>query len=82
MGQTVFKVDVIPEGDSRAGGLAITTLNPKARVFGDSAVVTGRGVSKIGEKGELRFTVVFAKRESRWQMVAAHLSLSFAFVRA
>jgi len=74
MGSTVFKVDVIPEGDRKAGGLRINASNLKARVFGDSAVVTGRGVSKVGEQGELRFTVVFAKRNQGWQMVAAHLS--------
>jgi ketosteroid isomerase-like protein len=37
-------------------------------------VVTARGVQKFGEKRELRFTVVYAKRNDRWQMVAAHLS--------
>ena len=72
-GNTVFKVDVIPEEGSQ-GGLGITASNVKARVFGDAAVVTARGVSKRGEKGELRFTVVFAKRDNRWQMVAGHLS--------
>jgi hypothetical protein len=72
-GNTVFKVDVIPEEGSQ-GGLAITTSHVKARIFGDTAVVTARGVSKKGEKGELRFTVVFAKRDNRWQMVAGHLS--------
>lgn len=73
MGQTVFKVDVIPEEGSQSG-LAISASNLKARIFGDTAVVTAHGVSKKGEKGELRFTVVFAKRNNRWQMVAAHLS--------
>lgn len=72
-GQTVFKVDVIPEEGSPSG-LAISASNLKARVFGDTAVVTANGVSKKGEKGELRFTVVFAKRNNRWQMVAGHLS--------
>ena len=72
-GNTVVKADVIPEEGSQSG-LAIATSNVKARVFGDAAVVTARGVSKKGEKGELRFTVVFAKRDNRWQMVAGHLS--------
>lgn len=74
MGHTVFKVDVIPEEGSTSG-LAISASNMKARVFGDTAVVTAAGVSKKGEKGELRFTVVFAKRDNRWQMVAGHLSI-------
>jgi ketosteroid isomerase-like protein len=73
-GQTVFKVDVIPEEGSQSGGLAINTSNLKVRVFGDTAVVTAHGVQKAGEKRELRFTVVFAKRDNRWQMVAGHLS--------
>lgn len=73
-GHTVFKEDVIPLEGSQSGGLAITTSELKARVFGDTAIVTGRGVSKAGEKGELRFTVVFTKRDGRWQMVAGHLS--------
>jgi ketosteroid isomerase-like protein len=73
-GHTVFKEDVIPLEGTQSGGLAITTSEMKARLFGDTAVVTARGVSKAGEKGELRVTVVFAKRNARWQMVAAHLS--------
>lgn len=72
-GNTVFKEDVIPEEGSQHG-LSITASEVKARVFGDTAVVTARGVSKVGEKGELRFTVVFTKRDNRWQMVAGHLS--------
>lgn len=72
-GNTVVKEDVIPEEGSPSG-LKITASDLKARVFGDTAVVTAKGVSKIGEMGELRFTVVFAKRDNRWQMVAGHLS--------
>ena len=73
MGNTVFKDDVIPQEGSQSG-LAITTSDVKARVFGDTAIVTARGVQKAGEKRELRFTVVFARRDNRWQMVAGHLS--------
>jgi ketosteroid isomerase-like protein len=74
MGNTVFKEDVIPMEGSQAGGLAVQVEDLKARMFGDTAVVTGRGVQKAGEKRELRFTVVFAKRGESWQMVAGHLS--------
>ncbi len=74
MGQTVFKDDVIPIEGSQSGGLAIDTSELKARVFGDTAVVTARGALKSGDKREVRFTVVFTKRDNRWQMVAAHLS--------
>lgn len=73
MGNTVFKADVIPEEGS-ASGLALTPSNMKARVFGDTAVVTAAGVQKGGEKRQVRFTVIFAKRGESWQMVAGHLS--------
>jgi hypothetical protein len=72
-GNTLVKEEVIPEEGSQSG-LAISASDMKARIFGDAAVVTARGVSKKGEKGELRFTVVYAKRDNRWQMVAGHLS--------
>ena len=73
-GNTIFKEDVIPQAGAEAGGLSISTSDMKARIFGDTAVVTSRGVQKSGEKRELRFTVVFTKRENQWQMVAGHLS--------
>jgi ketosteroid isomerase-like protein len=73
-GNTVFKEDVVPEEGAQSGGLAISTSDLKARIFGDTAVVTARGVQKAGEKRELRFTVIFTKRDERWQMVAGHLS--------
>jgi ketosteroid isomerase-like protein len=73
MGHTVFKNDVMPrEGSS--GGVAITTSEMKARVFGDTAVVRARGMQKGGEKRDVRFTVVFVKRGNEWKMVAGHLS--------
>jgi len=73
MGNTVFKDDVMPlEGSP--GGISMTTSEMKARVFGDTAVVTARGVQKAGEKRDVRFTVVFVKRENDWKMVAGHLS--------
>jgi ketosteroid isomerase-like protein len=74
MGNAVFKEDVLPMEGAQSGGLSINTSELKARVFGDTAVVTARGVQKSGEKRELRFTIVFAKRDDHWQMVAGHLS--------
>ncbi len=74
MGNAVFKEDVLPMEGAQSGGLSISTSELKARVFGDTAVVTARGVQKSGEKRELRFTIVFAKRDDHWQMVAGHLS--------
>jgi ketosteroid isomerase-like protein len=74
MGTTVSKTDVIPAEGSGGHGLAISGLDIKVRVFGDTAIVTGRGVPKVKDRPELRFTVVFVKRADRWQMVAGHLS--------
>ena len=74
MGNTVSKRDVLPAEDGRAGGLSMTGQDIKARVFGDTAIVTGRGVGKGQEAHEVRFTVVFVKRAAGWQMVAGHLS--------
>ncbi len=73
-GNTLTKTDVIP-ADGVTHGLAISGQDIKVRVFGDTAVVTGRGVPKgAPERPELRITVVFVKRADRWQMVAGHLS--------
>ena len=73
MGNKVFKDDVIPaEGSQR--GLSITTSEMKVRVFGDTAVVAASGEQKSGEKRQVRFTVIFVKRENQWRMVAGHLS--------
>ena len=47
------------------------------RIYGDSAVVTGRATSKrIGQDGavvtgQVRFTRVYAKIDGRWQVIAA-----------
>ena len=73
-GNTLFKADILPEEGSQSGGLSLNTSDMKARIFGDTAVVTAKGVQKAGEKRELRFTVIFTKRDNRWQMVAGHLS--------
>ena len=73
-GTTVSKTDVIPRDGPDAHGLAISGQDIKVRVFGDTAIVTGRGVPKVQDRPELRITVVFIKRADRWQMVAGHLS--------
>jgi ketosteroid isomerase-like protein len=73
-GTTVTKKEIIPsEGVSH--GLNISGQDLKVRVFGETAIVTGRGVpTGPPERPELRMTVVFIKRADRWQMVAGHLS--------
>src|SRR5688572_2824651 len=40
MGNMVIKDEVIPEEGSQSGGLSMTTSDMKARIFGDTAVVT------------------------------------------
>lgn len=74
MGTTVSKTDVIPREGPDGHGLAISGQDIKVRVFGDTAIASGRGVPKTQDRSELRFTVVFVKRADRWQMVAGHLS--------
>jgi ketosteroid isomerase-like protein len=73
-GTTVSKTDVIPREGSEGHGLAISGQDIKVRVFGDTAIVTARGLPKVQQQPELRITVVFVKRAGRWQMVAGHLS--------
>lgn len=74
MGNTVSKRDVIPTGTGRAGGLSMTAQDIKVRPYGDTAIVTGRGIGKGQDSLEVRFTVVFVKRQNQWQMVAGHIS--------
>ena len=73
-GTIVSKTDVIPPEGSGGHGLALSGQDIKVRVFGDTAIATGRGVPKAQDQPELRFTVVFVRRADRWQMVAGHLS--------
>ncbi len=49
----------------------------KVRIYGDTAVVTGRVTTKGQYKGkdisgQFRFTDVFVKRNGKWQAVASH----------
>ena len=78
VGVMVSKRDIIPQEGTAADarGLSINGQDIKVRVFGDTAVVTGRGVPKTPDatRRELRFTLMFVKRVDSWQMVAAHLS--------
>jgi ketosteroid isomerase-like protein len=74
MGTTVSKSDVIPAEGSGGHGLALSGQDLVVRVFGETAIVTGRGVPKVQDRSELRITVVFVKRANIWQMVAGHLS--------
>ena len=59
---------------------SITTDEVRWRVYGDTAVETGRSIM-IGQDrskavpGDNRFTRVWVKRQHRWQLVANHYSL-------
>lgn len=75
-GNRVTRSDVIPAEGARGGGggMAMKLDDLKARAFGDAAVVTGRGLPAAEGRPEVRFTLVYAKRQAGWQMVAGHIS--------
>jgi len=59
---------------------SLTNEDVQVRVYGNTAVVTGRIVVKIQPGGQAdisfqsRFTDTFLKRQGRWQVVARHYS--------
>src|SRR6201989_1143546 len=62
---------------------SITTDDVQVRVYGDTAVETGRSTMIGQDKGKAvprdnRFTRVWIKRQGRWQLVANHYSLLVA----
>jgi ketosteroid isomerase-like protein len=56
------------------------TEDVRARVYGDTVIMTGRVISewwrdgKIAGKETSRYTDTYVKRDGRWQVVASHLS--------
>lgn len=74
-GNRITRSDVLPTGEARRGGMEMSVDDLKARVFGEAAIVTGRGIPRSAEAGEVRFTLVYAKRQDGWQMVAGHMSV-------
>jgi len=59
---------------------SITTDDVQWRVYGDTAVETGRSIMNGQDRGKAvprdnRFTRVWVKRLGRWQLVANHYSL-------
>ena len=59
---------------------SITTDDVQWRVYGDTAVETGRSTMNGQDRGKAvprdnRFTRVWVKRQGRWQLVANHYSL-------
>jgi hypothetical protein len=76
-GRVLTKTQVMQElgsGDRKIESGSVDDLN--IRLFGDTAVVTGRSVlagSYQGKRASVtqRFTDVFVKRDGRWQAVAS-----------
>jgi hypothetical protein len=65
----VMKMCTAPE--RRMDSLSADDIS--VRLYGDTAVVTGRTIAKVGEATiRLRFTDVFVRRDGRWQAVASH----------
>jgi uncharacterized protein (TIGR02246 family) len=59
---------------------AITTDEVQVRVYGNTAVETGRSTMNGQDKGkavprDTRFTRVWVKQEGRWRLVANHYSI-------
>jgi len=69
-------------GGLRSGKLKLESVindEIKVRVFGETAVVTGRATirGQIDEQDihdQNRYTSVFVKRRGRWQVIALHLT--------
>ena len=55
---------------------SLTNEDLQVRIYGETAVVTGRIVSKVQDSlnFQSRFTDIFVKRKGRWQVVARHYS--------
>jgi ketosteroid isomerase-like protein len=75
------EIELLQSGD--VAFAAMKPLEMKVRVFGETAVITGRSAIRAmvkgrDESGEFRFTDVWAKQDGRWQAVAtkSHVSLS------
>jgi len=81
-GQTSTKAQMLD--DLRSGQVKLSPFSREdlnVRVYGDTAVVTGRstvtvkGTDRLGIGDQLRFIQVFAKRNGRWQAVAFQQTL-------
>jgi len=81
-GQRLTRPDVLRDMlESSATGVESMTVDEvDVRLFGDTAVVTGRTHARGVQAGAafdvtLRFTDVFVLRSDEWQAVASHASL-------
>ena len=74
-GNTISKRMIVPADTARqAGGMRMRAQDTQVRLYGDTAVAIGRGLPKENSPDEMRFTLVFVRRQDRWQMVAGHIS--------
>ena len=79
-GVTSKKQDMAGEKDCRKSDGTYEVDEPEVRLYGNTAVVTGRVTTTHKTKEEKlvvrrsRFTDVFVWRDSRWQLVAGHSS--------
>ena len=81
-GQRLTRADVFRDMfESDATRMESTTVDDiDVRLFGDTAVVTGRTHASGSQSGapfdvRLRFTDVFVRRSDQWQAVASHATL-------
>jgi quercetin dioxygenase-like cupin family protein/ketosteroid isomerase-like protein len=80
MGHRTSRAEAV--ADLRSGALkfeSTVALDMEVRVFGDTALVSGRTRDKGKFKGQdisgdYRFTDVFVKRDGRWQAVSTHVT--------
>ena len=72
-------MELLKDGSFKIG--SIDNDEVMVRVYGDTAVVTGRSTTKrAGQGGEVltrqvRFTRVYARSKGQWQVVSAHNTL-------
>ena len=79
-GRVRSKAQVV--ADYKSGVLKVESLKDdelKVRVYGDTAILTGRSTQKIKDNGQeisgqTLFTRVYAKRNGQWQFVTQHIS--------
>src|SRR5262249_45096958 len=68
--------------DFKSGALKVESIKDdelKVRVYGDTAILTGRSTGKTIDKGQgisgqSLFTRVYVKRNGQWQLVTNHIS--------
>jgi ketosteroid isomerase-like protein len=78
-GQVITKAQEIANLKRAAGAAdsstSFSTEGTKARVYGDTAILTGIVISSSKNSTERsRYTDVYVKRNGRWQVVASHLT--------